>query len=108
MANNHAIKMRVRDLGDNTAELMVLVKHPMETGLRKDKVTKKVIPAHFIQKMNVIHNGKEIADADLGIAVAKNPIMGFGLKNAKTGDKVKVSWSDNKGESGSAEKTIEL
>jgi sulfur-oxidizing protein SoxZ len=108
MASKRNMRMRVRDLGDNTAELMVLVKHPMETGLRKDKVTKKIVPAHFIQKMIVLHNGKEVSDADLGIAISANPIMGFGLKNAKTGDKVKVSWSDNKGESGDAEMSIEL
>ncbi len=108
MASKREMKMRVRDLGNGTAELMVLIKHPMETGLRKDKVTLQVIPAHFIQKMNVDLNGKSAAEADLSVAISKNPIMGFGLKNAKNGDKVKVSWSDNKGESGFEETTVSL
>jgi sulfur-oxidizing protein SoxZ len=108
MASKREMKMRARNIGNGVTELMVLIKHPMETGLRRDKVTLKLIPAHFIQKMNVDLNGKPAADADLSQAISKNPIMGFGLMNAKNGDKVKVSWSDNEGESGWEETTINL
>ncbi len=87
-------------------EVMVMIKHPMETGLRKDKKTGKKFPPHFIQSISVDHNGKPVVMADLGIAISKNPIMGFGLAKVKKGDRVKVSWKDNKGESGSAEKII--
>ena len=34
--------------------------------------------------------------------------MGFRLKGARNGDKLKVSWSDNKGESGSHEGVVDL
>ncbi|MFV1996963.1 MAG: thiosulfate oxidation carrier complex protein SoxZ [Acidiferrobacterales bacterium] len=101
------MKMRARKTDDIT-ELLVRIKHPMETGLRKDKVTKKAIPAHFIQNMTVIHNGKEVVNCDLGIAVSRNPVMGFGLVGARSGDKVTVSWKDNKGESGSLSQSIKL
>lgn len=102
------MRIRARSLDGGITELMVLVKHPMETGLRKHKETKKAIAAHYIKTMRVEHNGREVAVADLGTAVAANPIMGFGLKNAKSGDKVKVSWKDNKGESGAMEQAISL
>ncbi len=98
-------KVRTRDTGDIT-QVLVLIGHPMETGLRVDKATKKKVPAHFIQKMTVSVNGKQVAEADLGIAISADPLLGFGLKKAKKGDKVKVSWSDNKGESASKEVTI--
>ncbi len=101
------MQMRARKVGD-IAELMVRVTHPMETGLRKDKKTGKKIPAHFIDKMSITHNGKLVVEADLGIAISKNPIMGFGLKGAKTGDKVSVTWKDNKGEKGSMTKEIKV
>jgi sulfur-oxidizing protein SoxZ len=101
------MQMRARSVGDFT-ELMVRVAHPMETGLRKDKTTGKKIPAHFIQKMTVTHNGKLVVEADLGIAVSKNPIMGFGLKDAKSGDKVIVAWQDNKGEKDSKTLSISI
>lgn len=99
-------KVRTRE-ADGITQVLVLIGHPMETGLRVDKQTKKKVPAHFIQKMTVSHNGKQVAEADLGIAISADPLLGFGLKSAKAGDKVKITWSDNKGESDSKEITIE-
>lgn len=98
-------KIRTRETGGIT-QVLVLIGHPMETGLRVDKTTKKKIPAHFIQKMTVEHNGKVVAEADLGIAISADPLMGFGLKDAKMGDKVTISWSDNKGEKDSKSITV--
>lgn len=87
-------------------EILVMVSHPMETGQRIDPATKEKIPAHWIQKMTFTLNGKEIAVADMGTAVSKDPLLGVKVKGAKPGDKVKVTWSDNSGESGEAETTI--
>jgi sulfur-oxidizing protein SoxZ len=98
-------KIKARPKGSAT-EILVLVSHPMETGQRKDSKTKKTIPAHFIQKMTFTLNGKVVADANLGGAISKNPVIGIRIPKAKKGSKVKVSWSDNKGESGSAETNI--
>ena len=91
---------------DGATEVLVLVSHPMETGQRVDKKTKEKIPAHFIQKVTFALNGKEVAVANLGVAVSKDPLVGVKLKGAKAGDKVKVTWSDNKGESNNAEATV--
>ncbi|MGB9128992.1 MAG: thiosulfate oxidation carrier complex protein SoxZ, partial [Thiobacillus sp.] len=44
--------------------------------------------------------------ADIGPAVSKNPFLGFKVKGAKAGDKVAVSWVDNKGDKNSTEATI--
>ncbi|MEE8482612.1 MAG: thiosulfate oxidation carrier complex protein SoxZ [Acidiferrobacterales bacterium] len=101
------MKMRARQTGDIT-ELLVRIQHPMETGLRKDKATRKIIPPHYIQNMTITHNGKKVVSCDIGIAVSKNPVMGFGLTGARTGDKVTLSWKDNMGESGSLSKTLNL
>jgi sulfur-oxidizing protein SoxZ len=105
MATDKQTKIRAR-AQDGLTEVLVLVSHPMETGLRTDPKTKEKIPAHFIQKMDFFLNGKEVASANLGIAVSKDPLIGIKLKGAKAGDKVKVTWSDNKGESGGEEATI--
>ncbi|HYA39505.1 MAG TPA: thiosulfate oxidation carrier complex protein SoxZ [Candidatus Methylomirabilis sp.] len=98
-------RIRTKTEGDVT-DVLVLVSHPMETGLRTDPKTKEKIPPHFIQKMVFSLNGKEVAVADLGVGVSKDPLLGIKLKGAKAGDKLKVTWSDNKGESGSGEHTI--
>ncbi|MFP5348785.1 MAG: thiosulfate oxidation carrier complex protein SoxZ [Gammaproteobacteria bacterium] len=98
-------RMRTK-AADGATEVLVLVNHPMETGQRKDAKTKETIPAHWIQKMTFSLNGKEVVVADLGVAISKDPLVGVKLKGAKAGDKVKVTWSDNKGETGQAETTI--
>ena len=103
MAKLTKIKTRPKD---GATEILVLVNHPMETGQRVDAKTKEKVPAHFIQKLTVEVNGKTVANADLGVAVSKDPLIGVAVKGTKAGDKVKVSWSDNKGETGTADAVI--
>jgi sulfur-oxidizing protein SoxZ len=103
MARQTRIRTKTQD---GATEILVLVNHPMETGQRVDPKTKEKVPAHFIQKMAFTLNGKEVAVADLGVAVSKDPLVGVKLKGAKAGDKVKVTWSDNKGESNNAEAAV--
>ena len=105
MATERQTRIRTKTQ-DGVTDVLVLVSHPMETGQRVDPKTKEKIPAHFIQKMAFSLNGKEVVVADLGQAVAKDPLVGIKIKGAKSGDKIKVSWSDNKGESGSEESAI--
>jgi sulfur-oxidizing protein SoxZ len=100
-----ATKIKARTKGNST-EILVLVQHPMETGTRKDKKTKKVIPAHFIQTMNFAVNGKSVADVQMGTGVSKNPLVGIRVKGTKAGDSIEVSWKDNKGETGGAKSAI--
>ena len=87
-------------------ETLVLVKHPMETGMRKDKQTGRAIPEHFIQTMTFSRNGKMVAEADIGIGVAKNPLIGIALNDADPGDRIEMRWVDNHGNSGSANDVV--
>ncbi len=96
-----SIKLRTKVKGD-LVEVKSLIKHPMETGLRKDKKTKEKIPAHFIQEVIVEANGKQVLSADWNTSISKNPYLSFSYKG-KAGDKVKLTWTDNKGETDSAE-----
>ena len=98
-------KMRTKTVNGET-EILVLVDHPMETGQRVDPKTKEKIPPHFIQKMSFSLNGKEVAVADLGFAVSRDPLVKVKVKGAKPGDKVKVTWSDNKGQTGEQETVV--
>jgi sulfur-oxidizing protein SoxZ len=38
--------------------------------------------------------------------VAKNPFLQFTIKGAKAGDKVAISWKDNKGDSRTDEASV--
>ena len=102
---NRLTKIRVKTVGGRV-HVLTLVNHPMETGQRRDATTGALIPAHYIQKITFEHSGRIVAEADLGPGVSKNPLIGVELEDARPGDVVKVSWSDNRGESGSEETTV--
>ncbi len=102
-------KMKVRTrMQDGAVEVLVLITHPMETGQRVDKKTNQKIPAHFIQRITLEHNGKVVLTADTGVAISEDPLLGFRLVNGKKGDKVKISWKDNKGGSGFADAVVDV
>ena len=99
--------MRIRaTMAGDVADVKVLMNHPMETGLRKDAKTGKLIPAHFITEVTATVNGTPVLDADMSGGVSRNPYLGFKVKGPKAGDKVVVSWADNKGDKNSVEATI--
>ena len=89
-----SIKIRAK-LKNDIATVKALINHPMETGMRKNKKTGKMIPAHFISQVNVEHNGKNVMNAQWGTAISKNPYLSFKFSNAKKGDEVKLHWTDN-------------
>lgn len=98
-------KLKIRPK-DGATEILILVSHPMETGLRVDAKTKEKVPAHFIQTMTIQLNGKDVAVADLGVAISKDPLISIIVAHAKKGDKVNVSWSDNLGNKGGADEAV--
>ncbi len=98
--------MRIRaQVAGASATVRVLMAHEMETGQRKDAAG-KVIPAWFIQEVSAQHNGKPVLSAQWGPAVSKNPFLQFTVKGAKAGDKISVSWVDNKGDKRTDEATV--
>ena len=100
-----SIKIRAK-AKDGVTTVKTLMTHPMETGLRKDKKTGNMIPAHFIQNVTAKHNGKEVLTAEWGGAVSKNPYLSFKFQGGAKGDEVEISWTDNKGGSDSASQKI--
>jgi sulfur-oxidizing protein SoxZ len=52
------------------------------------------------------HNGKTVLSAQWGTSISKNPFLEFNLKGAKAGDKISVSWKDNRGATRSDEAVV--
>jgi len=98
------MRIRAQAAGDK-ATVRVLMSHEMETGLRKDSAG-KAIPAWFIQEVSAAINGKPVLTAQWGPSVSKNPFMQFNVKSAKAGDKISVTWVDNKGDKRTDEATV--
>jgi sulfur-oxidizing protein SoxZ len=98
------MRIRAQVQGDK-AVVRVLMSHEMETGQRKDSAG-KVIPAWHITNVSATHNARPVLSAEWGPAVAKNPFLQFNIKGAKVGDKVAITWKDNRGDTRTDEATI--
>jgi sulfur-oxidizing protein SoxZ len=98
------MKIRATLQGD-VVDVRVLMAHPMETGQRKDSAG-NVVPLHFIQTITAQLNGKPVFAADVSQAISRNPVFAFKVKGAKAGDKITITWTDNKGEKRTDEATI--
>jgi len=90
------MKIRATLQGD-VADVRILMLHPMETGARRDSKG-DLVPRHFIQNVAVTHNGKTVLDGQWSQAISRNPFLGLRVKGAKAGDRISVTWTDNKGD----------
>ena len=98
------MRIRAQAAGDKVT-VRVLISHEMETGMRK-AADGNLVPAHYIQTVSATHNGKTVMSAQWGPAVSKNPFIQFVFKGAKVGDKIAVTWVDNKGDKRTDEAVI--
>jgi thiosulfate oxidation carrier complex protein SoxZ len=88
---------RIRaQISGNGAVVRALLAHEMESGQRKDASGKNLAAWH-ITEVAASHNGRTVWSASWGGSVSRNPLLQFGLKSAKAGDKVGVTWLDNRG-----------
>lgn len=99
-----SIKVRAKEKG-GVVTVKCLLSHPMETGLRKNKKTGKLIPAHFIETVTCTSGGSNVMTANLSGGVSKNPYLSFKF-GGKKGDKITIAWTDNTGKSDSADGKI--
>lgn len=99
------MKIRAR-LKDGVTEVKVLMIHPMETGRRINDVG-ETVPAHFIQMLTATLNGKTVLEAQWGTGISKNPYLTFRVRGASLGDKLAVSWVDNRGATNAIEGVVE-
>ena len=98
--------MRIRAVAkDGGVNVKILMSHAMETGQRKDEAG-KTIPAHYIQEVSATWQGKVVLSAHWGTAISKNPFLEFNFKGGQKGERIQVTWTDNKGEKRTDESTI--
>ncbi|HTS54660.1 MAG TPA: thiosulfate oxidation carrier complex protein SoxZ [Burkholderiales bacterium] len=98
------IKVRTSLDGD-VALIRMLISHPMETGLRKG-ADGNLVPAHFIQLLSVTYGDRTVLSAQWGRAISRNPYLAFRFNGAAKGGKLKITWTDNIGDTQTDEVTI--
>ena len=90
---------------DGVTEVKALISHEMETGQRKD-ANGAIVPAWFITELVAKHGDKVVLAAEFGSSVSTNPYLAFKFKGGAKGDKLVVTWVDNKGDTRSDEVQI--
>ncbi len=100
-----SIKIRAK-AKDGVTTVKTLISHPMHSGLRKDSKTGEKIPAHHVTEVTAEHKGNVVMTGNWSGGISKNPYLSFKFKGAASGDMIKISWVDNKGEGDSAEAKI--
>ncbi len=100
-----SIKLKAKaENGETTVK--ALIKHPMETGRRKDKDSGKLVSSHYIQEVSCSYQGEPVMTAEWGPTIAKNPFLSFTFSGGAAGEEIEMSWKDNTGDSDSASATI--
>jgi sulfur-oxidizing protein SoxZ len=87
------MRVRATEAG-GVVDVKILMKHDMET-----------IPQWFISTVTVQAQGKNVFMGEFGPAVSKDPFLNFKYKGAK-GEKVTVTWVDNRGAKRTDEATV--
>ncbi len=95
MAAQQEHKLNVR-MKEGMAEVKRLLRHPMETGNRKDPSTGLKVPRHFIRELTCEHNGIAVLRTQWSWGMARSPYLSVRIREAKIGDPVRVQWSDDR------------
>jgi sulfur-oxidizing protein SoxY len=94
------IKFRIADdyqQGD-LVSTQLMIKHPNNSGLQFDQVSRFYIPADFIRAIEVTYNGEQVFSADTDISISEDPSIRFGFSPQERGV-LKVHVKDSKGRS---------
>ena len=102
MANPMKIRASTKE---GVTEVKVLISHEMETGQRKDAAG-AIVPAWFITELVAKHGDKTVLNCEFGPSVSTNPYLAFKFNGGAKGDKLAVTWVDNKGDTRSDEVQI--
>ena len=81
---------------NGVATIKMLIAHPMESGFRKDSKTGKVIPAEYITNVTCTIHDEVVMETEWGGFISKNPYLSCKARGFALGDKVVVTWVDNK------------
>jgi sulfur-oxidizing protein SoxY len=74
----------------------LMIKHPNNSGLQFDQISRFYIPADFVRTIQVTYNGEEVFTAETDISISEDPNIRFGFTPEKTGV-LEVHVKDSKG-----------
>ncbi|MCL4491486.1 MAG: thiosulfate oxidation carrier complex protein SoxZ [Nitrospirae bacterium] len=61
-------------------EVRVKIEHPQDIGGRKDRITGKILPRHYITKIETFWDNEPLCSYDATPGLSSDPILAFKLK----------------------------
>lgn len=86
-------------------EVKVLMPHPMETGLRRS-ATGESVAVHHITHVVVTLGERIVFEARCSFAMSRDPLIVFRIRDALAGQRLRVAWTDNRGQKRSDDTVI--
>jgi sulfur-oxidizing protein SoxY len=74
----------------------LLIKHPNNSGLQFDQISRQFIPADFVRSIEVTYNDEVVFTMDSDISISEDPNIRFGFVPDKEGE-LEVHVKDSKG-----------
>ncbi len=105
-AKPRASLLRARMKGRDQAQVLLRMRHEMESGERRDAQGRE-IPAWFIAEFKLQLNDQTVLSGQLGPGMGKDPQLEFILRGAKAGDRLQLDWTDNRGAQRSDNTTVQ-
>jgi sulfur-oxidizing protein SoxY len=62
------------------AEAQIMVRHPNNSGMQMDQVTRLYVPAHFVRSLRIMQGQEPLLAIEAGISIAENPSFRFDFR----------------------------
>jgi sulfur-oxidizing protein SoxY len=98
------IRMRQPTVGE-PVQAQVIVSHPNYSGLQFDQKSRKYIPAHYVDNIDISYNDKTLISVKAGISMSEDSSVRFTFTPKEQG-KLKAVIKDSKSQEFSMEKEI--
>ncbi len=76
------LTMAERRNPDAPIAVKLLVSHPNNSGLQIDQLTRNLVPADFMQSLEVTYNGQSVFRLESDIAISEDPSFNFSFRTA--------------------------
>lgn len=99
LANLGQMKLRRFDdaaaASEARAEAQLMIRHPNNSGLQMDQITRHYTPAHFVQEVTIAQGDAMILRMEGGISISEDPSFRFDYR--PTGEPIRVEALDTEG-----------
>jgi sulfur-oxidizing protein SoxY len=87
--------------GSSSAEAVIKISHPNNSGMQFDQISRNYIPAFFVRNITAELNGETLIDVETNFSLSENPVVRFNftpsLDSAQSASKMLVYAVDSKG-----------